>query len=81
MAFRDFRYLREAQPGLDALAGEDVPYEALVERIRTVMSEWQPKSDDEREFFVPFHGYLLIFTVSDASPKTLVLAEVRKQSQ
>lgn len=79
MAFRDFRYLRDAQPGLNALAGEGVPYETLVERIRTVMSEWQPKSDDEREFVVPFHGYLLIFTVSAASSKTLVLAAVRKQ--
>lgn len=79
MAFRDFRYLRDAQPGLDALAGEGVPYEALVERIRTVMSEWQPESDDESVFVVPFHGYFLIFTVSGASPKTLVLAEVRKQ--
>jgi hypothetical protein len=78
MAFSEFRYVRDAQPGLDALAGDGVPYEALVGRIRTVMSEWQPEGDDS-QFVVPFHGYLLVFTVSSASPKILVLAAVRKQ--
>lgn len=79
MAFREFRYLRDAQPGLDSLAAAGVPLADVVARIGQVMAGSRPKASDGSQHVVPFHGHYLVFVVSDTSPTTLVLAAVTKQ--
>jgi hypothetical protein len=79
MAFREFRYLREAQAGLDSLAAEGVPWEDVVQRIRQVMAGSRPDARLGSQHVVPFRGHYLLFVASKASPTTLVLAAVAKQ--
>ena len=77
MAFREFRYLRAARPGLDALATAGVPLDELRQRIAQVMAGSRPTARSQH--VVPFHGHYLVFVVAAGSPATLVLAAVEKQ--
>jgi hypothetical protein len=77
MAFSEFRYLRQAQPGLDSLAAAGVPWAELLQRIREVMAGSRPTARSQH--VVPFRGHYLVFVASKASPTTLVLAAVAKQ--
>ncbi len=79
MPFQEFRYLADAEPGLNALFTRGVSYESLIQKIRSVQAEWQPEDDDDSQYVVPFHGFYLVFTVSVDSRSTLVLAAVEPQ--
>jgi hypothetical protein len=77
MAFREFRYLREAQAGLASLAAEGIAWDEVVQRIGQVMAGSRPRPGSQH--VVPFHGHYLVFVASKASRTTLVLAAVVKQ--
>jgi len=80
MAFRQFRYHRDAERGLAALLarGEDT-FEELKRQIRMVQATWEPEDDDEPEFVVAFQDFFLFFTVAKDDPSVLILAAVEPQ--
>jgi hypothetical protein len=80
MAFRGFRYHRDAEEGLLALLERgDATFSELKRRIRRVQSEWEPEDDDDPQLVVPFEDFFLIFTVADEDPSILILAAVEPQ--
>ena len=79
MAFREFRYRREALRGLLELKRAGVPKDELLARIRTVMAGSRPTARGSNQHVVPFRGHYLVFVAHGDDPGVLVLAAVHKQ--
>lgn len=77
MAFREFRYHPDAEPGLVAILDKGrATFESLKERVRQVQDEWEPQDEDDLELIVVFEGFFLTFVVALEDASVLVLAAV-----